>query len=129
MGSQIGVLYISLIVADTLQAIGFGISVSTALPDYGESNALCSTQGVFIQVGAPDNGKMPDMNVFDFLATGIKFGGSGIGPPAQIEEMLQLAADKNIKPLVEVRDMKDANQVVQDMAAEKARYRYVLANN
>jgi D-arabinose 1-dehydrogenase-like Zn-dependent alcohol dehydrogenase len=42
--------------------------------------------------------------------------------------MLQLAAEKNVKPRVEVRPMKDANQVIVDMEEGKARYRYVLAN-
>lgn len=60
--------------------------------------------------------------------TGIKVGGSGIGSPAEIEEMLQLAADKKIKAWVEKRPMKEANQTVVDMADGKARYRYVLVN-
>ena len=42
--------------------------------------------------------------------------------------MLELAAEKNIKPWVQTRPMADANQAVQDMEAGKARYRYVLVN-
>lgn len=42
--------------------------------------------------------------------------------------MLQLAADKNIKPWIETRPLKDANNAVLDMVAGKARYRYVLVN-
>lgn len=42
--------------------------------------------------------------------------------------MLQFAADRNIKPWVQLRPLKDANQAVVDMAAGKARYRYVLVN-
>lgn len=42
--------------------------------------------------------------------------------------MFQLAVDKKIKPWVEKRPMKDANQAIVDMEAGKARFRYVLQN-
>ena len=71
---------------------------------------------------------MPEVNAFTLIGSGIKVGGSGIGSPAQIEEMLQFAADKNIKPLVEERSMQRANETVVDLAAGKPRYRYVLVN-
>lgn len=77
---------------------------------------------------APDKGKLPDINVFTLLGAGIKFGGSGIGSPADIAEMLQLAADNKIRAWVEKRPMKEANQTIVDMAEGKARYRYVLVN-
>jgi alcohol dehydrogenase (NADP+) len=60
--------------------------------------------------------------------SGVKIGGSGIGSPDEINEMLQLAVDKKVTPWVENRPMKDANQTVLDMAAGNARYRYVLVN-
>lgn len=68
------------------------------------------------------------MNAFTLIVNGIKIGGSAIGSPALIEEMLQLAVDKNIKPWVQTRPLKEANQTVVDMAEGKARYRYVLVN-
>ncbi|QUC21322.1 uncharacterized protein UV8b_05565 [Ustilaginoidea virens] len=57
-----------------------------------------------------------------------RIAGSIIGSPSEIREMLQLVVDKNIKPWVEKRPMKDANQVMMDMQAGKARFRYVLQN-
>jgi alcohol dehydrogenase (NADP+) len=42
--------------------------------------------------------------------------------------MLQLAADQKVKPWIQKRSMKEANQAVIDMTAGKARYRYVLEN-
>ena len=51
-----------------------------------------------------------------------------IGTPGDIQKMLKLAVDKNIKPWVEPRPLRDANNVVVDMEAGKARYRYVLVN-
>ncbi|RSL73941.1 hypothetical protein CEP51_011704 [Fusarium floridanum] len=84
--------------------------------------------GNFIQVGAPDGGELPPINAFTLIAGGFKVGGSAIGSPRDIEEMLQLAVDKKVKPWVEKRSLKDANQAVKDMEAGKARYRYVLVN-
>lgn len=100
-------------------------SANMPLDDYLK---LLKTKGTFIQVGAPDRGELPHVNAFTLLANGIKLGGSAIGAPNEIAEMLQLAADKKVKPWVEKRSMKDANQVVVDMVEGKARYRYVLEN-
>jgi alcohol dehydrogenase (NADP+) len=88
---------------------------------------LLRVKGTFIQVGAPED-KLPDMNAFAFIAKGVKFGGSMIGPPAQIEEMLQLAADKKIRPWINKYPMKEANKAIVDMEDGKARYRITLVN-
>jgi alcohol dehydrogenase (NADP+) len=68
------------------------------------------------------------VNAFTLIANGIKLGGSAIGAPGEIEEMLKLAADQKVKPWIQERPLKDANQVVVDLEAGKARYRYVLVN-
>ncbi|EGP90904.1 uncharacterized protein MYCGRDRAFT_31826 [Zymoseptoria tritici IPO323] len=88
---------------------------------------LLKVKGTFIMVGAPED-KLPDMTAFAFIAKGVKFGGSMIGSPAQIEEMLQLAADKQIKPWINKYPMKDANKAIVDMEEGKARYRISLCN-
>ena len=90
--------------------------------------SLLKVKGTFIQVGAPDGGNLPPVNAFTLIAGGIKLGGSAIGSPKEIREMLELAADHKIKPWIETRKMKDANQAILDMEAGKARYRYVLVN-
>jgi alcohol dehydrogenase (NADP+) len=58
---------------------------------------LLKPKGTMIQVGAPDGGNLPPVNAFQLLG-GIKLGGSGIGAPWEIAEMLKLAADQKIKP-------------------------------
>ncbi|KUI74313.1 NADP-dependent alcohol dehydrogenase 6 [Cytospora mali] len=91
--------------------------------------SLLKTHGTLIQVGAPDGGELPPINAFTLIASGIKVGGSMVGSPSEeIPEMLQLAADKGIKPWVEERPLKEANKVIVDMEEGKARYRYVLVN-
>ena len=88
---------------------------------------LLRTNGQFIQVGAPED-KMPAFNAFSLIAKGVKIGGSAIGSPAEIEEMLRLTVEKGVKPWIEKRALKEANGAVVDMVANKARYRYVLVN-
>ncbi|EMD92785.1 hypothetical protein COCC4DRAFT_61440 [Bipolaris maydis ATCC 48331] len=89
---------------------------------------LLKTHGTLVQVGAPDKGELPPINAFTLLGRGIGVAGSGIGAPWEIKEMLELAAEKKIKPWVQKRPMSDANNAVVDMQAGKARYRYVLEN-
>ena len=87
--------------------------------------SLLRVKGQFIQVGAPED-VLPGFNAFSLIAKGCKIGGSAIGSPAQIADMLDLTAKHKVKPWTQPRAMKEANQVIQDMEANKARYRYVL---
>ncbi|KAH8886606.1 zinc-binding dehydrogenase [Thozetella sp. PMI_491] len=89
---------------------------------------LLKVKGAFIQVGAPDGGNLPPINAFTLIGNGIKVGGSAIGSPQEIKEMLELAADKKIQPWVEQIPLRDANKAIVDLAAGKPRYRYVLVN-
>lgn len=89
--------------------------------------ALLRYKGCFIQVGAPEDA-LPQINAFALIAKGCKLGGSIIGPPGEIKEMLELAAAKNVKPWIQERPMKEANKAVVDMEKGDARYRYVLIN-
>jgi D-arabinose 1-dehydrogenase-like Zn-dependent alcohol dehydrogenase len=89
--------------------------------------SLLATNGSFVQVGLPDDGGL-SAPVGVMIRKRVNFGGSHIGSPNDIRDMLQVAAEKNVKTWVEERPMKDANQAIQDMDAGKARYRYVLVN-
>ena len=88
---------------------------------------LLRTNGQFIQVGAPED-RLPAFNVFSLIQKGSKIGGSAIGAPHEIEEMLELTARKGVKPWVVERPLREANAAVRDMDGGKARYRYVLVN-
>lgn len=57
-----------------------------------------------------------------------KLGGSAIGSPKVIKEMLELAAKQNIKSWITKRPLEEVNEAVQDQKNSKARYRYVLVN-
>jgi D-arabinose 1-dehydrogenase-like Zn-dependent alcohol dehydrogenase len=89
--------------------------------------SLLDVHGTLIQVGAPDD-PIPSFPAFSLIPKGLKLGGSPIGSPKQMQEMLEFAAKTDFRGWVEVRPMKDANQVIVDLDEGKARYRYVLAN-
>jgi len=93
----------------------------------GKYLQLLRTNGTFVQVGVPED-PMPAFSAFSLIAKGCKIAGSQIGSPLEIEEMLKFVAEKGIKPWVQERNMKDANQALIDMEGGKARYRYVLVN-
>lgn len=88
---------------------------------------LLRTNGQFIQVGAPED-KMPAFNAFALIAKGCTIGGSAIGSPKEIEEMLDVTVNKGVKPWIQTRPLKEANKAVVDMNKGNARYRYVLVN-
>jgi alcohol dehydrogenase (NADP+) len=87
---------------------------------------LLATDGTLIQIGLPADGGL--MAPFAFLLNRRKVTGSMCGSPEEIREMLDLAAEKSVRPWVQVVRMKDANQALLDTVAGKARFRYVLEN-
>lgn len=88
---------------------------------------LLKLNGQFIQVGAPED-PFPAFRVFPLIGKAVKIGGSSIGSPNEIRQMLQLASEKSIRPWVQERPMNEVNAALADMEIGKARYRYVLVN-
>lgn len=88
--------------------------------------SLLKPRGNVIMVGVP-HAPLP-VPVFPLIAGNVHIGGSAIGNPNTIREMLELAAKQEIKPWINRRPMDDINSVVPDMVDGKARYRYVLVN-
>lgn len=114
-------------VSSNAQSIDILLStVSSSKAPMGDYLSLIRHGGVMVQVGAPDDG------VFQVpaypLIRGVRLEGSLVGSPGEIREMLDLAAEKSVKPWVTTRPMKDANSAIVDMHEGKARYRYVLVN-
>jgi alcohol dehydrogenase (NADP+) len=101
-------------------------TISSSKAPISDYMALVKTGGVMVQVGLPEDGVLgvPAMP----LIRRVRLEGSLVGSPGEIKEMLDLAAEKNVKPWVTVRPMKDANQAIVEMHEGKARYRYILAN-
>ncbi len=89
---------------------------------------LLRTNGTFVQVGAPED-KLPPLGAYSLISKACSVTGSQVGSPGEMKEMLKFAAEKGVKPWVEVKRMRDVNQCVVDMEKGKARYRYVLVND
>ncbi|NVJ59349.1 MAG: NAD(P)-dependent alcohol dehydrogenase [Gammaproteobacteria bacterium] len=69
-----------------------------------------------------------ELNVFSLLMGQRSVSASPVGAPVTIAEMLDFAVRHDIKPKVEVFDMKDVNKAIQHLKDGKARYRVVLKN-
>ncbi|KAF5013106.1 hypothetical protein FDECE_876 [Fusarium decemcellulare] len=93
------------------------------LQEYFDMLAL---DGTLVQVGIPEE-PIP-VSAWALVPARRRLAGSLIGSPKEIEELFQLAADKQIIPWVEKRPMSDANNAIVDMEAGLPRFRYVLVN-
>ncbi|KAL4930519.1 uncharacterized protein BDV17DRAFT_280765 [Aspergillus undulatus] len=88
---------------------------------------LLKRNGVFVQVGAPEE-PLPALRAFSLIQKGVKVTGSSIGSTQDIRNMLQLAAERGVRPWIQVRGIEEVNQALADMHEGKARYRYVMEN-
>ncbi|KAG1459264.1 hypothetical protein G6F46_007401 [Rhizopus delemar] len=88
---------------------------------------ILKANGVFINVNAPEF-SYPPVPLFMLLFKQIIVKGSLTGTPSNTEEMLQFAADKNIKAWYKKYSMKDVNKVIEDFRAGLPRFRFVLEN-
>ncbi|KAL4991785.1 hypothetical protein BDW68DRAFT_184688 [Aspergillus falconensis] len=88
---------------------------------------LLKRNGVFVQVGAPEE-PLPALRAFSLIQKGVKVTGSSIGSPEDIRQMLDLAAEKGVRPWVQSRPMEEVNLALEEMHEGKARYRFVLEN-
>ncbi|PBP21413.1 GroES-like protein [Diplocarpon rosae] len=102
-------------------------TVSSPQMPLAEYFQLLKTHGQFIQVGAPED-KIPAFSAFSLIAKGCKMGGSMIGGPKAIAEMLEFAVKHDVHPWIQERPMKEANDALIDFEAGKPRYRFVLVN-
>ncbi|KAH8113050.1 GroES-like protein [Phellopilus nigrolimitatus] len=95
---------------------------------FGEFLSMLNVFGKFITVGVPDD-KLPALHAFDILENACSIGGSRIGSKKDAIKMFELAAQKGIKPWIEVLPMKEAKKAVEGVWNGIPRYRYVLVQD
>lgn len=101
------------------------VTVNIALPWDAYLNAL-SPKGKLHLVGAVPSVEITTMP----LIIGQKsFGGSPLGSPATINEMLAFAARHSIEPMIETFEMSKVNDALERLRTGKPRYRIVLEND
>lgn len=88
---------------------------------------LLHVNGKFMNVSAPE-WNFPEISPLELLANQIHISGSAAGSPSEMREMMQFAADKNIKPWISSYKMSDVNKAIEDFRSGKPRFRFVLEN-
>ena len=89
--------------------------------------ALLRPKGRFCQVGIPEE-PLPALDAMALVLNGTSLAFSDSASPGNIREMLDLAAEKGVKPWTRVRPMNEAIAAVADMENGEARFRIVLEN-
>ncbi|KAL9548602.1 hypothetical protein PS6_006532 [Mucor atramentarius] len=87
---------------------------------------LLKANGHFINVSAP-GWDFPQVGM-ELIRHQVNISGSMIGSPAEIVEMLEFAAEHNIRPWIKTYPMSKVNEAIQDFRDGKPRFRFVLEN-
>ena len=87
--------------------------------------SLLKVGGTFYSLGMPE-GNLPAVPPVSLVYSNASLRGSNIGSRKEILEMLDLVAKSGVKSWVQVRKMKEAGKVLEDMEEGKGRYRWVL---
>lgn len=95
--------------------------------DLGSYMSTLAVNGEFHNVGLPDK-PLPQLMAQDFVSNGCKIGASHIGSRKEAQAMLQLAADKKIKPMIETIDISEegCKKAVEKVKVNDVRYRITL---
>jgi len=111
---------------DVAGALDFVITTVNADQDWGTFLGTLRPNGALWFVGVPPSPVcIPAFPLISGLRT---IGGSPIGPPARIREMLDVAARHGVKAMTEAFPMAKANEAIEKVKRGKVRYRAVLAN-
>lgn len=83
--------------------------------------------GTFHMVGLPDE-PLPQMQAMAFTSNAAKITGSHIGNHQEMEAMLQLAADKGVRPVIQTIDISEdgLKDAVERMKGGKTHYRLTM---
>jgi len=83
----------------------------------------------FHNVGLPDN-PLPELKAQDFAPNGCYIGASHLGSRPEMLEMLKLAAERQLKPIIETIPISEAGckDGVERVHDNKVRYRFTLTN-
>ncbi|KAG8763284.1 NADP-dependent alcohol dehydrogenase [Ceratobasidium sp. 428] len=89
---------------------------------------LLFVNGIFINVGIPDS-SLPEIGPSDIVFNGARLGRSLVGSKKAAIQMPELAAEKNMEPMIELFPMSKVKEAVEGMKAGRPRYRYVLVQD
>ncbi|KAL0589862.1 hypothetical protein ABG067_002087 [Albugo candida] len=87
---------------------------------------LICPRGTFVMLGLPE--EQIKFSGGKLIQKGIKMVGSLVGSIHEIKEMLQLASEKNVRPIIEKYPMSKVNDGIEHVRSGRVRYRVVLEN-
>lgn len=98
--------------------------------DLNEFLGLVKVRGTLHSICGPPLGEMLAVDTFKFLLSGINISSSIVGSHENIRKMLQLIADKKIKPWIEKIPMseKGVSEAFQRIENNQVKYRSVLTD-
>lgn len=89
--------------------------------------SMLDVTGKLVVVGIPE--KPLKLPVFPLVSNNCSIGGSLIGSPKEIREMIALVHKSSIRTWLKIWPMADINKALVDMHEGNARYRHVLATS
>jgi alcohol dehydrogenase (NADP+) len=98
---------------------------ANAMP-YSLFLSFLAFRGTLIMVGIPND--EVKFRPFGLVGKGAKFLGSSIGSIADIKDMLKLASEKNVRPVIQKLPMSEVNKGLDMVRDGSVRYRVVLEN-
>lgn len=87
---------------------------------------MLRADGVLIQCGIPGGNAQITVPLQDIVFNQKAVAGSVVGGRAEMQEMLDFAAAKGIKPMIETYKLSNINEAMDRVASGKARYRVVM---
>ncbi|KAF8477231.1 zinc-binding dehydrogenase [Kalaharituber pfeilii] len=102
-------------------------TVSSSKMPLGQFLNLLRTNGTFVQVGAPEE-PLPSITAHTLIFKKVKVAGSLIASPQEIRDMLDLVAEKKVKPWIQMLPMNKVNEALSRFEAGEPRYRFVLVS-
>jgi alcohol dehydrogenase (NADP+) len=86
---------------------------------------LLRINGSFVTAGVSFD-PLTGINTFMLCSAMIRIEGSFWGSYREINDMLQFAALNAVRPVIQEHQLEEANQIIMDQCAGKAKYKYVL---
>ncbi|KAF9957374.1 hypothetical protein BGZ72_001864 [Mortierella alpina] len=92
--------------------------------DWGKLLSLVRPRGTVVILALPE--APMSIPAYELLSHEVSLAGSAIGSAGAVREMLQFAAEKNVRPWIEKMSMSDPNAAVKHMMEGRPRYRIVM---
>jgi uncharacterized zinc-type alcohol dehydrogenase-like protein len=111
---------------DAAGTLDFIVTTVNADQDWGAYLQCLRPNGTLWFVGVPP--KPVSVQAFPLISGLRTIGGSPVGSPSRLREMLDVAARHGVKASTELFPMAKANEAIEKVKKSKVRYRAVLAN-